>query len=129
MSTLILRADAFRMPIASESVQAVITSPPYYRLRKYAGHSENAFGWEKTVALYVRNTMKILREIRRVLRSDGVVFWIVGDSYYGSNRGKGSRTSKLTPYCEPSPLLGQGVAKSLCLIPDRIRIAAQDDGG
>lgn len=128
MSPLIVRADAFRLPLASESVQSVVTSPAYYRLRKYAGHTDDAFGWEKTVALYVRHTIKILREIRRVLRSDGVVFWVVCDTYYGSNRGKGSRASKLTPYCEPSPLLGQGVAKSLCLIPERIAIAAQDDG-
>ena len=128
MSALIIRADAVHIPLASECVQTVVTSPSYYRLRKYTGHTDDAFGWEKTVALYVRHTIKILREIRRVLRSDGVVFWIVADTYYGSNRGNGSRISKLTPYCEPSPLLGQGRAKSLCLIPERIAIAAQDDG-
>jgi DNA modification methylase len=128
VSTLILRADAFQIPLASDSIQATVSSPPYYRLRKYAGHSENAFGWEKTVSQYVRRSVLALREIRRVLRSDGVVFWIVSDSYYGSNRGRGSRISKLNPFCEPSPLLGEGVAKSLCLIPERLAIAAQDDG-
>jgi DNA modification methylase len=127
VSPLIVRADAFHIPLAFESVQMVVTSPCYYRLRKYAGHTDDAFGWEKTVALYVRNTLKILREIRRVLRSDGVVFWIVCDTYYGSNRGRGSR-SKVNPYCEPSPLLGQGLAKCLCLIPDQIRLAARNDG-
>ena len=128
MTPSIIRADAFHLPLASESVQEVVTSPPYYRLRKYAGHTDDAFGWEKTVALYVRNTIRILREIRRVLRSDGVVFWIVCDTHYGSNRGKGSRASKLTPYCEPSPILGEGRDKCLCLIPDQIRIAARNDG-
>jgi DNA modification methylase len=129
VSTSIIRADAFHISLASESVQSVVTSPAYYRLRKYAGHTDDAFGWEKTVALYVRSTVKILREIRRVLRSDGVVFWIVSDTYYGSNRGRGrGPRSKVNPCCEPTPLLGQGVAKSLCLIPERIAIAAQDDG-
>jgi DNA modification methylase len=126
VSLLIIRGDAFHIPLASESVQMVVTSPPYYQLRKFAGHTDDAYGWERTVALYVRNTIKILREIRRVLRRDGVVFWIVCDSYYGS-RGRGSR-SKVNPYCEPSPLLGQGLAKCLCLIPDRIRLAACNDG-
>ena len=128
MSPLIIRADAFHIPLASESVQMVVTSPAYYRLRKYAGHTDDAFGWERTVEQYVRNTIKILREIRRVLKSDGVVFWIVCDTHYGSNRGKGSRPSRLTPYCEPSPILGEGRDKCLCLIPDQIRIAARNDG-
>jgi DNA modification methylase len=129
VSPLIITADAFHIPLASDSVQMVVSSPPYYRLRKYPGHRDDAFGWERTVEQYVRSTIKILREIRRVLMSDGVVFWIIADTYYGSNRGRGSRASKFTPYCEPMPLLGkEAQAKSLCLIPDRIRIAAQNDG-
>jgi DNA modification methylase len=128
MNTLILRASAFQIPLVSDSVQAVITSPPYYRLRRYVGDIEDAFGWERTVSEYVRNTIKVLREIRRVLRSDGVVFWIVSDSHYGSNRGMGSRISKPNLLCEPPLLIGQGVAKSQCLIPERIKVAAQDDG-
>jgi DNA modification methylase len=67
-----------------------------------------AFGLEPTVEMYVQHTVEVLREIRRVLRPDGVVWWNIGDSY-----AKG----------------GIGIkAKNLCLIPDRVRIAAQEDG-
>jgi DNA modification methylase len=51
--------------------------------------------------MYVQHTVEILREVRRVLRTDGVCFWNVGDSMR---------------------------EKQLCLIPDRVRIAAQADG-
>src|SRR5258708_24461459 len=33
-------ADARRIPLADESVQCIVTSPPYWGLRKYAGEQE-----------------------------------------------------------------------------------------
>jgi DNA modification methylase len=65
------------------------------------GAWKGAFGFEPSAALYVSHTVEILREIRRVLTPSGVVFWNVGDSY---------------------------VNKSLALVPDRVAIAAQEDG-
>jgi DNA modification methylase len=59
------------------------------------------YGFEPSSALYVSHTVEILREIRRVLMPSGVVFWNVGDSY---------------------------VNKSLALVPDRVAVAAQEDG-
>ncbi|GAI64527.1 unnamed protein product, partial [marine sediment metagenome] len=43
------------------------------------GAWEGAFGLEPTPKLYVQHTIEILREIRRVLRKDGVVFWNIGE--------------------------------------------------
>ena len=109
-------------------MQTVVTSQPYFGLRRYAGGTDADFGREKTVTEYVMHTIEALREARRVLRPDGVVFWNIGDSYYGSGRGHGGRLSKLSPLCDPNPVPANGKAKSLCLIPERIVIAAQDDG-
>ncbi|KKK74895.1 hypothetical protein LCGC14_2879190, partial [marine sediment metagenome] len=50
------------------------------------GAWRGAYGLEPTVEMYVQHTVEILREIRRVLRSDGVCFLNLGDSYAG---GKG----------------------------------------
>ncbi len=79
-----------------DSIQCVVTSPPYWGLRKYAGEQtvhfsdgDYSYGLEPTPELYVSHSIEILREIKRVLRKDGVVFWNIGDSYLGSNCGYG----------------------------------------
>lgn len=88
-----IQGDARHLPIEDESVQCIVTSPPYWGLRKYAGEQEvewpewrGAFGLEPTIEMYVEHTVTILREMWRVLRSDGVLFLNIGDSYAG-NRG------------------------------------------
>ena len=48
------------------------------------GAWKGSYGLEPTPEMYIEHTIEILREIRRVLRKDGVVFWNIGDSYSGS---------------------------------------------
>lgn len=181
--------DFRKNELLDESVQCVITSPPYWGLRKYAGEQEliwgdnncdhqwgeeiikhdalrhrpgehcivgseknpaihpgnkvdsgfcsicgawkGAYGLEPTPELYVKHTIELLREVRRVLRKDGVVFWNIGDSYAGSGSpggdfrdGKGG-DEYLRPYNRKGGALKP---KDLCLIPFRLAIAAQEDG-
>ena len=40
----IIQADARALPLANESVQCIVTSPPYWGLRKYAGEQETVWG-------------------------------------------------------------------------------------
>jgi hypothetical protein len=42
---LVVRGDARRIPLADNSVQCVVTSPPYFRRRRYAGNQELIWGW------------------------------------------------------------------------------------
>lgn len=49
---------------------------------------DNQLGLEDTPELYVERMVQVFREVRRVLRDDGVVFLNLGDSYYGSNQGR-----------------------------------------
>jgi len=65
------------------------------------GAWNGCYGFEPTIQLYVEHTIEIMREIRRVLRDDGVVFWNITDTL----RDKG-----------------------LSAVPQRIAIAAIDDG-
>ena len=44
-------------------------------------------GQEPTVDLYIEHLVAIFRELRRVLRSDGLLWVEVGDTYSGSGRG------------------------------------------
>lgn len=215
---MIVSGDARRLPLADESVQCIVTSPPYWGLRKYAGEQEliwsnpqflsaldcahewadesienrdirtglglaewskanarggglkpakvgsftvhrgtcarcgawrGAYGLEPMVDMYVAHTVLILRELRRVLRKDAVLFWNLGDSYHGSwqnygggNRGagkqrlivKGSTVQNpvwegLEDWRPPGSFTQPGLKpKDLVLMPARVALAAQADG-
>lgn len=65
--------------IAADSVHCVVTSPPYWGLRDYG--CDGQLGLEPTPEAYVANMVEVFREVRRVLRPDGVCWLNLGDSY------------------------------------------------
>jgi DNA modification methylase len=65
--------------IPDGTIQCCVTSPPYYGLRDY-GNAEQ-IGLEPTLTEYVERLVTVFREVRRVLREDGLVFLNLGDSY------------------------------------------------
>ncbi len=189
--------------LADESVQCVITSPPYWGPRQYSGEQtviwggdinhkhawleiwkppsggrnkptnmpsiggdriqqafpqvrgegsysymcscgawRGEYGHEPTPQLYVAHSLEVLREVRRVLRSDGVVFWNIGDNYItGKGRcfNPGGGTKSWSSYLKNKDRFPTGAMapnrmftalpdKNLALIPERLAIALQDDG-
>lgn len=74
--------------LKEESVQCVVTSPPYWGLRDYK--VEGQLGLEPTPEAYVQKMVAVFREIWRVLRVDGTVWLNMGDSYVGSVQGVGA---------------------------------------
>lgn len=62
-----------------ESVQCVVTSPPYWGLRDYG--VEDQLGLEDTPDEYVRALVVVFDEVWRVLRNDGTVWLNLGDTY------------------------------------------------
>ena len=82
---------------------------------------------------YICRMVDVFREVRRVLRSDGVVFCNLGDSFAsspagrmttsGSLEGGGFRSNK--PF---NTAVGGLKPKDLCGIPWRFALAAQEDG-
>lgn len=62
------------------SVDAVVTSPPYWGLRQYAD-AEGQFGLERTPEDFVANLVAIGRELWRVLKPGGNWLLNLGDSY------------------------------------------------
>ena len=70
--------------LESESVQCVVTSPPYWGLRDYG--SEDQLGLEETPEQYIDNMVEVFREVKRVLRKDGTLWLNLGDSYAGGGR-------------------------------------------
>lgn len=71
--------------LPDESVQCCVTSPPYFGLRDY-GHA-GQIGLEDTPDAFVSQMVAVFREVRRVLKSDGVCWLNLGDSYAGSGKG------------------------------------------
>jgi len=65
--------------LPDESVDCVITSPPYWGLRDY--NTEGQLGLEPTPDQYVANMVQVFREVRRVLAPYGTCWVNLGDSY------------------------------------------------
>lgn len=121
--------------LPDESVNCVVTSPPYFGLRDYG--VDGQIGQEPTPQEYVTALVEIFREVRRVLRKDGTCWVNVGDSYVGykgENYNKnGRRGTGEKSHVPRNPLAGTphtaGLpTKSMMLIPQRLAIALQDDG-
>lgn len=75
--------------IDDESIDCVVTSPPYYWLRDYK--VEGQIGLEDTVDGYVTAIKDVMSRIQRKLKKDGVLFLNLGDTYYsGKGRAHGS---------------------------------------
>ena len=113
--------------IATETVNCIITSPPYYCLRDYK--IDGQLGKEETVNEYVQALCDTMEETYRVLRKDGLLFLNLGDTYYsgkGEPRGPDHKSNKrrfgLRPV-DKSGGLGLDIQrKSIIGIPWRIAI-------
>ena len=69
--------------IKSNSVDCIVTSPPYWRLRDYGDNRQ--LGLEETPAEFIQNLCNIFDECYRVLKDTGTLFVNLGDSYSHSN--------------------------------------------
>ena len=99
----------------SESIDCVVTSPPYWNLRDYKseparyGVWEGQLGLEDTPDLYISHLLMIFDEVKRVLKPTGACWVNIGDTYMSKD------------IC--------GIRqKSLCQIPSRFAIAMTDRG-
>jgi DNA modification methylase len=134
---VLLNCDARSLPLPDESVQCVVTSPPYWGLRDYG--TPGQLGLCKTPEEYVANMTDVFREVRRVLKDDGVLWLNLGDSYIGGGRaGKDGKSypsgldgNRINSGCVHAPPTGkvEGLkTKDLVGIPWRVAFALQADG-
>lgn len=92
--------------LPAESVDCVVTSPPYWQLRDYGVNGQ--LGLEATPDEHVSAMIKVFDEVKRVLKKTGTCFVNYGDSYATGKKW--------------------GKTKDLCLIPQRFAIAMQNAG-
>lgn len=132
---MVLQGDCIEVlkTLDDNSVDCVITSPPYWALRRY-GDNEKEIGAEKTYNEYLDNLFKVFDEVWRVLKNTGTCWVNLGDTY-GTQSGssRGIKYDYQTTYIknrENGSLLLKGNApyKSLIGIPDRFKIGMIDRG-
>lgn len=65
--------------VPDESIDCVMTSPPYWGVRDYDG--DTGLGLEDDVDRFIDNLLEIFEEVHRVLKPEGS-FWLnIGDTY------------------------------------------------
>ena len=65
--------------LPDQSVNCVVTSPPYWGLRDYG--NDGQIGLEQTPDAFIDELVAVFREVKRVLRNDGTLWVNMGDSY------------------------------------------------
>lgn len=166
MTVKILVGDVLAMlaTLADDSVDCVVTSPPYWGLRDYG--VEGQIGLERTLGEHLAVMIAVFREVRRVLKPTGTLWLNYGDCYATTPNGRSAadtkaagnddRTFRDKPFSTIGPIhritagekrndvdvggwgssdrslrwRGGGVLKpkDLCMIPNRLAIALQEDG-
>ncbi|MDR1389411.1 MAG: site-specific DNA-methyltransferase [Treponema sp.] len=128
--SLVLEGDSLNIlrMLPSNSVQCVITSPPYWGLRDY--NIKGQIGLESSLQEFINHLVGIFNELKRVLRDDGTLWLNIGDGYTSGNRGYRA-SDKKNPARAMSlrPNTPEGLKpKDLQGIPWRLAFALQDDG-
>tara|TARA_R100000654_G_scaffold22427_2_gene44708 strand:- start:755 stop:1717 length:963 start_codon:yes stop_codon:yes gene_type:complete len=140
-----LQGDVFDniKKLEDNSIDCVVTSPPYWGLRDYGVPGQ--LGLEPTYQEHIKNIVELFRAMKPKLKDSATVWLNYGDSYAATVNGtkvkdqiknkvqfagkyliKGDdRTFRDKPF---STIQGSLKPKDLVMIPNRIAIALQDDG-
>src|SRR5271157_1751357 len=88
MKLTIYQGDCLKIlpTMPAESINLVITSPPYWGLRDYG--VEGQLGNEPTMEAYLDHTMQWVKEVWRVLVPTGSFVLNLGDCFIGGGRGR-----------------------------------------
>lgn len=122
-----------------ETVDCVVTSPPYFALRDYG--VEGQIGLEGYFGDYLVHLIQVFDEIKRVLKKTGTCWVNLGDTYGGSGKGYGGRTDPKFGEGRPRTLAPSNTRnkaagnverheeeKSLLQVPARFALAMTDRG-
>jgi DNA modification methylase len=85
------------------SVQAIVTSTPYWGMRiyentrrvKWADGEHCVYGFEQTPEGFIRHTIEVLYLLRPALAADGSVWWNISDTYNTRTPIRGNARERL----------------------------------
>ena len=119
----------------NNSINCVMTSPPYWALRDYS--VEGQLGLEPTFEKYIKKLCNIFDEVKRVLRDDGTCWVNLGDTYYGGGNNRGNNSPISYKQSTNKGAIGQVQqdwskmnykSKCLIMIPQRFAIEMVNHG-
>ncbi|MFZ4388426.1 MAG: DNA-methyltransferase, partial [Chthoniobacterales bacterium] len=133
----IIRGDALQVlkTLPSESVDCIVTSPPYWALRDYK--IKEQIGLESDFSEYIKKLCDIFEEGKRVLKKNGTCWVNLGDTYYTKSGGAflndqltGTKRVKKLGINKANAIRGRGLLedKNLTLTPLRFAIEMQKRG-
>lgn len=76
----------------SDSVDCVVTSPPYWGLRDYG--VDGQLGMEPTLGEHIETLVDVFRELRRVVKPQAAVWLNYGDCYATAPNGRSAADTK-----------------------------------
>jgi site-specific DNA-methyltransferase (cytosine-N4-specific) len=127
-----------RMQRDGVRVQTCVTSPPYFRLRRYLpdDHPDQAreIGREDSPEAYIGHLVDVFHAVRDVLSDDGTLWIVIGDTYAARRSGQAPSTKGGPKHARAQGeaggmSLGEGIKpKDLIGIPWRLAFALRDDG-
>ncbi len=135
MTAHVIRGDADRLPLPDNSVDLIVTSPPYFGLRSYTDggqHYAGQVGDEQTPTEYLDRLIACTAEWMRVLKPSGSIFCNLGDKYSGAqqqNSGKQSSEDSAAYRRRTDPKRTGIPNKSLMGLPWRYALRCVDDLG
>ena len=93
---MILEGDCLNKveEISSESIQTVVTSPPYWGLRDY--DNDGQLGQESSPEKFVFKLTQLFSKIKNVLKDDGTVWVNIGDTFFGAKGGHYDSDNSIT---------------------------------
>ena len=112
----------------SQTVDVIITSPPYWSLRDYG--VDEQIGLEPDFRDYLDTLSKIMKQLKRVLKDAGTCWINLGDTYAGSGKGAGSngKSKESFNHKKRPKMVNELQSKSLHGIPQRFFVNCIDDG-
>ena len=113
--------------IDNNSIDTIITSPPYWGLRNY--QVDGQIGIEPTLKEFHERLLDVTAQLKRVMKPTGVLFWNMGDSYGGSGGSGGDYNDGGLREGQPKVGKSGGMAKCLIMQNERLIIKMIDDQG
>src|SRR3990167_4388705 len=114
-----------------ECIDMIITSPPYYSLRRYGDYKEQ-IGLEDTFEAYLDKIMAIMKEIKRVVKKEGQIWINMGDAFGTHNSGGKGHAHNFKKedigQCWNKPKQSL-LEKCLLMMPERFAIKCCDELG